>query len=788
MPSSATNASRVSQLLGRATGEIEYIIATERLLQSWTAVTRIREHVQQECARLIVSDLRTWMSLGVDQTVWKALYYCVIEALRSADQEAHQPALHAIIDDGVEFFLGLLRSVQTAYNLPVEKLSWLTFDPAKMIRQRYCSVVMALSQRLLLCLGDLARYQHQLGRLPNCSQANSFYVQAQRMNPKNGRPFNQLAILALYAHKRLDCVYFYTRALMASNPFHTAKESLLSLFHESSKKYAARSPLPGQSQAAEPATERRSDRHTDLRTETWVHPGRGERLLRTLTAEDDDEDEHPELRQTSDADLMKAFTTTYLHVQGKLYTRISLESYQEDACVMLRQFSELLSREPMPLKMADMLHILGINMFNIANTKLKDERLGSDLRSTYQELALAVAIEMAGHVIQRANQLLTLQAKQGQAADRLFPLYSLETCIVFIKVWTDWLLCSGSIWNPPPCTNDYRVRAVGDCWASLAELTNQLHALDVKTIALEPAGAPGDTVVRLPEDLFLQAFSPLICANYQVVYADTTACSLELARDLLRLRRITFVTQEYLCGTEPAALRLLKAADGSCRYISQVASHTAPEPAAQPEATSEPDVLVEWSEPVAPAARPPDEPAPQKLALERRALRQEEHSRRVQAIVSSASASVVMEVRPRFLVADTNCFVDYLDELRRLVSTHSAYTLTVPVTVSPEFAIISTDNTARDALAFVRQRGQPQVRCVTSRGHLLSSAMFTAEQDCDEATNDDRILSCCLNLERGVRHVTREVVLLTDDRNLRLKALSFDVPTRTVPDFLAWAS
>ena len=36
--------------------------------------------------------------------------------------------------------------------------------------------------------------------------------------------------------------------------------------------------------------------------------------------------------------------------------------------------------------------------------------------------------------------------------------------------------------------------------------------------------------------------------------------------------------------------------------------------------------------------------------------------------------------------------------------------------------------------------------------------------------------------------MTREVVLLTDDRNLRLKAISLDVPTRTVPDFVAWAS
>ena len=40
--------------------------------------------------------------------------------------------------------------------------------------------------------------------------------------------------------------------------------------------------------------------------------------------------------------------------------------------------------------------------------------------------------------------------------------------------------------------------------------------------------------------------------------------------------------------------------------------------------------------------------------------------------------------------------------------------------------------TARAALTFVQQRGAAHVRCVTSRGHLISSAMFTAEDDDDE--------------------------------------------------------
>lgn len=37
------------------------------------------------------------------------------------------------------------------------------------------------------------------------------------------------------------------------------------------------------------------------------------------------------------------------------------------------------------------------------------------------------------------------------------------------------------------------------------------------------------------------------------------------------------------------------------------------------------------------------------------------------------------------------------------------------------------------------------------------------------------------------RHLVREVVLLTEDRNLRVKALARDMPVREVPDFAQWA-
>lgn len=44
----------------------------------------------------------------------------------------------------------------------------------------------------------------------------------------------------------------------------------------------------------------------------------------------------------------------------------------------------------------------------------------------------------------------------------------------------------------------------------------------------------------------------------------------------------------------------------------------------------------------------------------------------------------------------------------------------------------------------------------------------------------------CLVADDPIR-LLREVVLLTDDRNLRVKALTRNVPVRDIPTFLKWA-
>ena len=66
----------------------------------------------------------------------------------------------------------------------------------------------------------------------------------------------------------------------------------------------------------------------------------------------------------------------------------------------------------------------------------------------------------------------------------------------------------------------------------------------------------------------------------------------------------------------------------------------------------------------------------------------------------------------------------------------------------------------------------------------------------DNKKNDDLILDACQNLcafeevssgGGGGRVVRRDVVLLTEDRNLKLKAHLSDIPVSKVPEFVRWA-
>ena len=89
---------------------------------------------------------------------------------------------------------------------------------------------------ILLNIGDLERYIGDLSQDSNYSKANREYQKAQALAPKNGKSYNQLAVVAVKCKRKLDAVYYYIRSLEASNPIESARERLTGIFQDIKRK------------------------------------------------------------------------------------------------------------------------------------------------------------------------------------------------------------------------------------------------------------------------------------------------------------------------------------------------------------------------------------------------------------------------------------------------------------------------------------------------------------------------------------------------------------------------
>jgi len=79
--------------------------------------------------------------------------------------------------------------------------------------------------RCLVCLGDLARYQVELG-LSLAAQPARYYQLAVRLRPEGGVPYNQLAMLCGDVNYGLDQLYYYMRCVTSKGGFEGGEANL----------------------------------------------------------------------------------------------------------------------------------------------------------------------------------------------------------------------------------------------------------------------------------------------------------------------------------------------------------------------------------------------------------------------------------------------------------------------------------------------------------------------------------------------------------------------------------
>uniref|UniRef100_A0A9J8CW02 Telomerase-binding protein EST1A n=1 Tax=Cyprinus carpio carpio TaxID=630221 RepID=A0A9J8CW02_CYPCA len=796
--------------------QLSNLLSRERLSpEGLERMAQLRAELLTLYERVILTDIEFSDSQNLDQALWKNVFYQVIESFRQLLKDQMSDTAPQI----KTMLMNILEEVKYA---------------------------LISAQRCMICQGDIARYREQASDSANYGKARSWYLKAQQIAPKNGRPYNQLALLAVYTKRKLDAVYYYMRSLAASNPILTAKESLMSLFEEAKRK--ADQIECRRKQEVDGGTRgprghvggRRGEDGT--RVEIWIRPTGHPGTSRPTGSESGkDSEQDGELGTLSPSDLNKRFILSFLHTHGKLFTKVGMESFPAVASRVLQEFWALLQHSPSPLGSTRMLQIITINMFTIHNAQIRAEGQG-ETRSVLEEQTISLGLAMFGLLVQRCTELLQetpaepipaeelgefdeMDEEEGMVRVSVFPP-DLRELLPSMKVWSDWMLGHPEKWNPPPCS----IQGGPDVWQCLADLCNSLARVYHGEVLLYKADVDGEgdeelRVLQLEEDKMLSGFVPLLAAPQEACYIDQETDA-AIAADCKRVTVLKYFL-EALCGQEEPLL-----AFKGGKYISMA---TPPTPSINTENKAqmqeqEDDVIVEESSLSASEGEidgkmegDGSEDDIRELKARRHALthklaQQQKRLDKIQAVLQTGG-QLEIQIRPFYLVPDTNGFIDHLEGLRKLLAC-GTYILVVPLIVITELDGLAKGQDSREGISNgaharqVQERARaavmflekafeardPCIRALTSRGNALESIAFRSEDTSGQkGNNDDVILSCCLHYcqdkakdfmsaeRNGPVRLRREVVLLTDDRNLRVKALTRNVPVRDIPAFLIWA-
>ncbi|XP_059511444.1 telomerase-binding protein EST1A isoform X2 [Stegostoma tigrinum] len=731
-------------------------------------MAQLRAEILMLYERCILTDIEYSDTQNVEQTMWKNAFYQVIEKFRQMLKEPSENGdeirgkLLSLLDEGTNFFDNLLHKLQITYQFKLDDYMDGMAIRSKPLR-KVVKYALISAQRCMICQGDISRYREQANDTTNYGKARSWYLKAQQIAPKNGRPYNQLAILAIYTRRKLDAVYYYMRSLAASNPILTARESLMSLFEETKRK-AEQAEFKRQQESELSPGLRGKDRKQTFRqvgedtsrVEVWIHATHPHSSQGSESGREDGTSEQDEdLGNLSPSDLNKRFILNFLHAQGKLFTKIGMETFPSVAANVLKEFRALLQHSPSPLGNTRMLQLMAINMFAVHHSQLKDS--GSEnCRSVIQEHATALGLAIFGLLVERCVEQLkeTARARSSDEEDDDIKVstfnFDLKELLPSVKVWSDWMLGHPDEWNPPPNSLILPKEIAIDVWAILAEFCNIFTAVNQSEVPLYKDPDEDLTLLVLEEDKILSGFVPLLAAPQDPCYVETAADKV-IAADCKRVTVLKYFL-EALCGQEEP---LLAFKGGKYVSMAPIPDSLGKEDGSQQGKQledQEEDVIIEEYEG---QSSEPDgsggeddikELRAKKQALTKRFAEQQRRQEKIQAVLEDQTfkRQIEIEITPVFLVPDTNGFIDHLPSLVRLLDC-KLYIIVVPLIVINELDGLAkgqdTDyhagnhaklvqERAKKAIDFLEQKFESRdscLRALTSRGNELESIAFRSE-------------------------------------------------------------
>lgn len=809
-------------------------------LESINVMLRASEMIQQKYGELIITYQDYAFRYDYESSLWKNAFHNIISCFREflENKTVAPSTLQEIgkqywnfLQNGVQFLDSLTLQLQEEGRFDLD--DYLN-DPVKMAScAKQIKFALRSCHLLLIFIGDLERYIAQLQQENNFEKAQVCYKQAQILAPKNGKSYNQLAVVAVMTKHKLDAVYYYTRSLQASNPILTAKDRLTSIFQEIKKKAAVyrqkhntiadpviASNSVGPSFATsntnnfERNTKKKNADH--LRDEIWIFYRNNHMFKVMLTdcneiinltpssqlSKQQQRNEDLEVIIHDKLTLKKVnhgFIVHFLFLHCKLYTNIGLEEFTSVHEETLSDLTTLLAYpKASSVKLKNLLKYMAINIFMIHNLIEKQEH-NEVIAGTALDYAIVFGMDMFAVICKHCSNLLTADSINHNLVVQFLPA---------VRIWLRWLSQHSSI------VAKSSVSSMLDLWASVCELLNVIESAEVN----DPVPSDNENVknVYLLEDLDLAGFKPLTSV---LTYRSLSKEEEEIGCYHLRIcdmKKLINKIDEH--GQLPFAL------DESENVYKPVQSTVvSSSPSKLPkllededEVEVSEDVVIEDEEEDYGDVSHVDQLKTLKATLTKQIQDQESQRQTALAVLGShkSQGRHLSENSPSYLVADTNCYIDHLQYILQLLDSKD-FTLIVPLIVLTELDGLkvgsyydekkfqekqrNVQECARlsvDALEDRFSRQDSNIRAITSSGTEMSTIAFRAEElSSDRGTNDDVILSCCLKYceeqiirtEDDTSVVRRNVVLLTNDRNLRVKAHTRFVPTVDIATFMKMA-
>lgn len=523
----------------------------------------------------------------------------------------------------------------------------------------------------------------------------------------------------------------------------------------------------------------------------------------------------------------------YLNTIGKLFTKVGMETYQEVCSQMLHEFSELLKRQSCSFGKMRMLQITVINLsvIDLIHSSSKPHPNSSMYhRSQLLESAVQLSLDMFAITIKRFNSILSKNELTEEDADSwrlLFPS---------IKVFIDWMLCNSQIWQPFPDQLSPDLGPNPKRWQIISTMLNLAGKIKVDIKFSEEICSK----IKLDEELELVGFVPLLSMpqdNFKSTSDDTnsfhdlTEDMVETIKDQKRIEKLSMFA-EYLCGMEYPYIKY-DVANECYKPLASVysAEHNKlgfKRNESRTVSTSsscgggggislndfEPEQNLELEDMDEDLIRLKEKKRQLQMKMTEQAQREKKHEILLE---SSTQRRLELEIRPKFIVPDTNCFVDHLNLIDKLLMTNY-YIIIVPLLVINELDKLAksisnynddsiehaeyVQRNARKSIQYLTtkfEKRERNLKALTSQGSVMETITFRSEEVKAQGTTDELILGCCLhycrdaaknfmpNSQTDAIHLYREVVLLTDDRHLRLKAHTRNVPVKDIVKFARWS-